>query len=257
MLATLVAVSGVVLIALSARLSLLRRVLTPTVTGTVIMLLPVTVMPILFDMLNRTLPGASAAAGPVSALVTIAVIIGIGLKGTGTLRIWAPLVGVARGVPRRRLVRHLRHRAGGQRPRGSVSRRAGGPASTSISARRSGRCFRASSSSPWSCATRVDRRRRRRSACVLAPAPGGGFPGGAGCGGRGRRRQTCWRVLAGTTPSAPYPVSVSLTELTGVAARRVGVATRCERHRPGLSAQGARPDPRNSRPGRREPPSWW
>ena len=97
MLATLVAVSGVVLIALSARLSLLRRVLTPTVTGTVIMLLPVTVMPILFDMLNRTLPGASAAAGPVSALVTIAVIIGIGLKGTGTLRIWAPLIGVAAG----------------------------------------------------------------------------------------------------------------------------------------------------------------
>ena len=31
--------------------------------------------------------------------------------------------------------------------------------------------------------------------------------------------------LAGTTPSAPYPVNVSLTELTGVAARRVGVAT--------------------------------
>ena len=45
MLATLVVVSGVVLIVLSARLSLLRRVLTPTVAGTVIMLMPVTVMP--------------------------------------------------------------------------------------------------------------------------------------------------------------------------------------------------------------------
>ena len=97
MLATLVVVSGVVLIALSAQLSLLRRVLTPTVTGTVIMLMPVTVMPILFDMLNRTLPGASAAAGPVSAFVTIAAVIGIGLKGTSTLRLWAPAIGVVAG----------------------------------------------------------------------------------------------------------------------------------------------------------------
>ena len=107
MLATLVVVSGVVLIALSARLSLLRRVLTLTVMGTVIMLLPVTVMPILFDMPNRTLPGASAAAGPVSAFATIAVIIGIGLKGTGTLRIWAPAT-CWRVLPERRRARPAR-----------------------------------------------------------------------------------------------------------------------------------------------------
>ena len=97
MLATLVVVSGIVLIALSARLSLLRRVLTSTVTGTVIMFLPVTVMPILFDMLNRIPLGASAAAVPVSAFVTIAAIIGIGLKGTSTLRIWGPTIGVVAG----------------------------------------------------------------------------------------------------------------------------------------------------------------
>ena len=60
--------------------------LTPTVTGTVIMLLPVTVMPILFRMLHQASPEDPTAAGPVSAFVTIAAVIAIGLKGTSTLR---------------------------------------------------------------------------------------------------------------------------------------------------------------------------
>ena len=47
MLATLVVVSGIVQVALSWRLSLIRRLMSPTVTGTVLMLMPVTVMPIL------------------------------------------------------------------------------------------------------------------------------------------------------------------------------------------------------------------
>ena len=223
MLATLVAVSGVVLIALSARLSLLRRVLTPTVTGTVIMLLPVTVMPILFDMLNRTLPGASAAAGPVSALVTIAVIIGIGLKGTGTLRIWAPLVGVAAGS--------LAAGWFGIYDTGRVAEAAWfglpegrwpgldlhfGPAFwallpgfvfiTLVSATRSIGVAVAVQRVSWRRPRAVDF--RAVQGAVAADGAGNVLAG-----------------LAGTTPSAPYPVSVSLTELTGVAARRVGVAT--------------------------------
>ena len=97
MLSTLVVVSAVIQIALSTRLSLLRRVLTPTVTGTVIMLLPVTVMPILFRMLHQAPPDAPAAAGPVSAFVTIAAVVAIGLKGTSALRLWAPALGVVAG----------------------------------------------------------------------------------------------------------------------------------------------------------------
>ena len=97
LLATLVVISAVAQGALSARLSLLHRVLTPIVTGTVIMLLPVTVMPILFGMLNELPPGAPAHAGPLSAAVTISTIVGIALKARGTLRLWAPAAGIVAG----------------------------------------------------------------------------------------------------------------------------------------------------------------
>ncbi|MDE2973729.1 MAG: purine/pyrimidine permease [Gemmatimonadota bacterium] len=97
LLATLVVISAVAQGALSARLSLLHRVLTPIVTGTVIMLLPVTVMPVLFDMLNELPPGAPAHAGPLSAFVTVSTIVGIALKAKGTLRLWAPAAGIVAG----------------------------------------------------------------------------------------------------------------------------------------------------------------
>ncbi len=97
MLATLVVVSSVVPLALSARLSLLRRILTPTVTGTVIMLIPVTVMSHVFNMLKDVPDGVPAVAAPLSAFATILVIAGSILKGTGVLRLWAPVIGVVAG----------------------------------------------------------------------------------------------------------------------------------------------------------------
>ena len=53
MLAILVVISSLFQFLLAWRLSLLRRILTPTVAGTVIMLIPVTVMPIVFGMLTQ------------------------------------------------------------------------------------------------------------------------------------------------------------------------------------------------------------
>ena len=97
MLATLVVISSLFQFALAARLSLLRRVLTPTVAGTVIMLIAVTVMPIVFDMLTQVPEGAAPLAAPVSALVTVLVIAGLALKATGPLRLWAPVIGVVAG----------------------------------------------------------------------------------------------------------------------------------------------------------------
>ena len=96
-LATLVLVTGLAQAAFSDRLALLHRLLTPVVTGTVIMLLPVTVMPILFRMLNELPAGAPTLAAPLSALVTLAVAVGIHLTGTGALRLWAPATGIAAG----------------------------------------------------------------------------------------------------------------------------------------------------------------
>ncbi len=98
LLATLVVVVALLQMAMSTRLSLVRRLLTPTVTGTVIMLLPVSVMPILARLLNQAPAEAPVAAGPVCALVTVALIVGIGLKGNNALRLWAPVIGVVGGA---------------------------------------------------------------------------------------------------------------------------------------------------------------
>ncbi len=97
MLATLVVVSSLVPLALSARLSLLRRLLTPTVTGTVIMLIPVTVMSYVFDMLKDVPDRVPDVAAPLSAFATVLVIAGIALKGKEALRLWAPVIGVVAG----------------------------------------------------------------------------------------------------------------------------------------------------------------
>ena len=97
MLATLVAVSSLVPLALSTRLWFLRRILTPTVTGTVIMLIPVTVMSHVFEMLKDVPDEVPAMAAPLSTLATLLVIASCVLKGTGAGRLWAPVIGVVAG----------------------------------------------------------------------------------------------------------------------------------------------------------------
>ena len=97
LLATLVAASSLLQFAIAARLSLFRRILTPAVAGTVIMLIPVTVMPIIFAMLKDIPADAPSAAGPLTTLATLLVIGGIALKARGALRLWAPVVGVVAG----------------------------------------------------------------------------------------------------------------------------------------------------------------
>ena len=97
MLATLVIISSLFQFAFSARLSLFRRVLTPTVAGTVIMLIAVTVMPIIFDMLTDVPEGVPAHGAPLSALATILAICAVALKAKGALRLWAPVIGVITG----------------------------------------------------------------------------------------------------------------------------------------------------------------
>ncbi len=98
MLATLVVVSSLFQFGLSSRLSLFRRILTPGVAGTVIMLIPVTVMPLMFDMLTDVPEGTPLSTSGFSALATLLVITGLALKARGTLRLWAPVAGVAAGL---------------------------------------------------------------------------------------------------------------------------------------------------------------
>ena len=97
LLATLVVASSLFQFLLAGRLSLFRRLLTPTVAGTVLMLIAVTVMPLVFDMLTASPEGSSEWSAPASTLVTLVVIIAIALKSSGSLRLWAPVIGVVAG----------------------------------------------------------------------------------------------------------------------------------------------------------------
>ena len=97
LLATLVAVTALIPLIISSKLSLLRKILTPAVSGTVLMLIPVTIMPVVFDMLKKVPQGASPLSGPMSALVTITVIICIALSAKGILRLCGPVIGIVIG----------------------------------------------------------------------------------------------------------------------------------------------------------------
>ena len=97
LLSTLVAISALFQFALASKLSWLRRVITPVVAGTVIMLIAVTVMPIVFDSLAAVPEGTPGPAAPTAFIVTLAVIAGVALRGSGALRLWAPFLGIVAG----------------------------------------------------------------------------------------------------------------------------------------------------------------
>ena len=97
LLATLVAVSALVPLLLSWRLSLFQRILTPAVSGTVIMLIPFTVMPFVAGLLSGAPESGPVSGAPFSFFATVVLIGGLALKATGSLRLWAPVIGVLAG----------------------------------------------------------------------------------------------------------------------------------------------------------------
>lgn len=97
LLASLIIVAALFQFALAAKMSLLRRIFTPTVAGTVLMLIPVDVAPVIVRKLTELPEGASAAAAPIIAAVTLLVTVGIALRSFGTLRVWAPALGIVAG----------------------------------------------------------------------------------------------------------------------------------------------------------------
>ena len=97
MLASLIVVSSLVQFALAQWLPLLRRVITPVVSGTALMLIAVTVMAIAVERLSEVPEGAPGAAGPAVAVVTLAVAVMLAMRATGIWRLWAPLIGIASG----------------------------------------------------------------------------------------------------------------------------------------------------------------
>ncbi len=97
LLASLVVVGSLSYLALSVWLPLLRRVITPVVSATVLMLIAVAVLPISLDRVQEVPQGAPLAAGPTVAVITLAVIVGLALRTSGAWRLWSPLMGLGAG----------------------------------------------------------------------------------------------------------------------------------------------------------------
>ena len=98
LLASLIVMSSLVQFVLAAKMSLLRRIFTPTVAGTVLILIPVTVAHLVIRKLYDVPDGASAATSPVVAGVTLLVTLVIALRSSGIWRLWAPAVGIIAGT---------------------------------------------------------------------------------------------------------------------------------------------------------------
>ena len=97
MLASLILLSSLFYLALGAWLPLLRRIITPVVSGTVLMLIAAMILPISFDRLQEVPEGASVAAGPCVAAVTLVAATMLMLRGPRTWRPWSLLLGIAAG----------------------------------------------------------------------------------------------------------------------------------------------------------------
>ncbi len=97
LLATLAICFALVQILFSTHLSVLRRILTPTVTGTILMLTPITIMPVLFNQPDVMIGNGSQFGAALSALVTMSLIVGITLIGKNRMRFWGPVIGIVLG----------------------------------------------------------------------------------------------------------------------------------------------------------------
>ena len=97
LLASLIIVSSMCQFLLSAKLSLFRKIFTPTVAGTVLILIPISLSALILRKLSDVPADASPLAAPVTAAVTLGVIAAISIRGTGVWRLWAAALGIVAG----------------------------------------------------------------------------------------------------------------------------------------------------------------
>ena len=219
-LATLVVISCLVPFALSWRLSLFQRILTPAVSGTVIMLIPITVLPIVGEMLTVSADGAPAPGRVISAALTVVVIAGIALTTKGALRLWSPVIGVTAGSLAAVFFGLYDFSRIGEAgwidiPEGRWPGFDFGPEVWTLLP---GFLLAGviASIRTISGAIAIQRVSWRRSRAVDFRAVQGAMTVDG--------LASLFSGLSGTVPSTAYSISVSVSELTGVAARAVGVA---------------------------------
>ena len=95
-LAALVLVCGIGQLAIAKWLFVLRRIVTPVVGGTVLMILSIT----LASVVPRLLPEASddnSLGAHLAALTALGVVSALILRGSATIRLWGPVIGIVAG----------------------------------------------------------------------------------------------------------------------------------------------------------------
>ena len=97
MLASLIVLSSIFYLAVVAWLPLLRRIITPVVSGSVLMLIAALILPICFDRLSEVPEETSTLAGPIVAGVTLVVSTLLVLRGPGIWRPLSLLIGIVAG----------------------------------------------------------------------------------------------------------------------------------------------------------------
>ncbi len=95
-LTTLLLVSAVFQIVISKWLFILRRIVTPVVSGTVMMILSITLASVVFGLLDEA-SVVEPTAAPLTALATLIVVSALVLRGSPVLRLWAPVIGIVVG----------------------------------------------------------------------------------------------------------------------------------------------------------------
>ena len=224
MLASLIVISSLFQFALAAWLPMLRRIITPVVSGTALMLIAVTVMSIAVDRLKEVPEGAPLAAGPSVAAATLVTATALAMRASGVWRLWALLIGIASGCAVAAFFRLYDVQRLMEAPWVSIPDIAAGPGLDLTP----GAGFWAllpafvivalvvaiKTSSEGVVIQQVSRRRPRATDFRLVQ-------GAINTNGLG----TLLSGIAGTPPTVVYsPSTVSLINLTGVAARSVGYA---------------------------------
>ncbi len=95
-LVSLIVVTAVLQIIISKWVVILRRIVTPLVSGIVIMILSVTLASVVFALLDGAAREEPVAA-PLTAMITLAVVAALSLRRSPLLRLWGPVIGIVAG----------------------------------------------------------------------------------------------------------------------------------------------------------------
>ena len=97
LLSTLIVASAVIQFVFISRLSWLRRVISPLVAGTVLMLLASTIITVVLGRLSDLPEGAPPVAAPILAGTTLFILMGLRLFASPKWQQWVPVVAIAVG----------------------------------------------------------------------------------------------------------------------------------------------------------------